>query len=591
MVERREAIVKRRWIIVALLLGVVWFLFVGLAGEASTAAQLPAVSISAPSSPELGVTKSVTPAGPVGLGDRLTYTLLISAAPGSQLGLYDPLQDVTFLRFVEGPPDVGHQEGISGSSRLSGVITGSLYLTPSRYLTVSFVVQVGLSGTSALPAEISNQACVYPLGGTLGHCIWSNRVINPWLHRVFLPTLLRHSALANHPPYAPSFPSPFDGATGQSVGLNLSWAGGDPDGDVVTYDVYLEADDDTPEALICGDLVSPTCDPTLLITGTQYYWQVVVADEHGAVTNGPVWNFVTEAAPPSGWLSYTNHYRILAGLPLVAENSTWSDGCWKHARYMVKNDYVGHWEDPGDEWYTPEGAEAARHSNVVVSSFVDRSDESAIDWWMQAPFHAVAIIDPKLLWVGYGSYREADGGWQMGAALDVSRGRIGTPPSTTFPLRWPSPGIVMPLLAFSGSEYPDPLTSCPGCGPPTGPAILLQLGSGHLTPEVAAHSFSRGDQPLDHCVFDETSYVHPNPSVQDTGRGILDSRDAVVLLPREPLSPGLSYTVSITVDGQTYTWSFVASSTAQEVEMPGEFLIYSQASAVGGGLPRSGAVP
>jgi hypothetical protein len=211
---------------------------------------------------------------------------------------------------------------------------------------------------------------------------------------------------------------------------------------------------------------------------------------------------------------------------------------------------------------------------VVVSSFVDRSDESAIDWWMQAPFHAVAIIDPELLWVGYGSYREADGGWQMGAALDVSRGRVGTPPSSTFPLHWPSPGMDMPLLAFSGGEYPDPLTSCPGYSPPTGPAILLQLGSGDLTPGVSAHSFSQGGQPLEHCVFDETSYVHPNPSEQNTGRVILDSRDAVVLLPREPLSPGLDYTVSLTVDGQTYFWSFTASSAAQEIETLRDGLIH-----------------
>ncbi len=564
---------KRRWLIVALLLGAGWLLWAGLAGGALTAAQAPGVSISAPDSPGPAVTKSVTPTGPVGWGDRLTYTLLVSAAPGAQLGLYDPLPAVTFLGFVEGPPGVGYQEAVSGSLHLGGAVTGSLHLTPTRYLTVSFVVQVGLTGTSALPAEVSNRACVYPLGGTLGQCTWSNRVTNPWSYRVLMPVLLRASVLANYPPYTPTFPSPFDGATGQSLDLSLSWTGGDPDGDAVSYDVYLDAGNDPLETLVCGGLVSPTCNPGPLITDTHYAWQVVAADEHGAVTGGPVWGFVTEAAPSPAWLSHVNGYRTLAGLPLVAENPTWSDGCWKHARYMVKNDYVGHWEDPGNPWYTPEGAEAAGHSNVAVSSFVDRSDQSAIDWWMQAPFHAVAIVDPELLWVGYGSYREADGGWQMGAALDVSRGRIGSPPSSTFPLYWPSPGMDMPLVAFSGGEYPDPLTSCPGYGPPTGPAILLQLGPGDLTPAVGAHSFSQGGQPLDHCVFDETSYVHPNPSEQNTGRVILDSRDAVVLLPRQPLSPGLAYTVSLTVDGQTYTWTFTVSNTAQEIERPGSVLI------------------
>jgi hypothetical protein len=43
---------------------------------------------SAPSSTTIA--KSVTPQGQVYYGDELTYTLVISAAPGTQLGLYDP---------------------------------------------------------------------------------------------------------------------------------------------------------------------------------------------------------------------------------------------------------------------------------------------------------------------------------------------------------------------------------------------------------------------------------------------------------------------------------------------------------------------
>ncbi|GAH44015.1 unnamed protein product, partial [marine sediment metagenome] len=42
-----------------------------------------------------------------------------------------------------------------------------------------------------------------------------------------------------------------------------------------------------------------------------------------------------------------------------------------------------------------------------------------------------------------------------------------------------------------------------------------------------------------------------------------DSRDAIILIPRNPLTPGASYTVSITVSGQTHTWSFTVSSTAK----------------------------
>lgn len=269
----------------------------------------------------------------------------------------------------------------------------------------------------------------------------------------------------------------------------------------------------------------------------------------------------TTPSPPQ-WLSYVNYYRELAGLPSVVENSSWSYGNWLHARYMVKNDVVQHTEDSDNPWYTPEGLAAAQSSNLVGHYDASASDEFAVDAWMQAPFHALGILDPQLLQVGYGSYREADGGLQMGAGLDVLRGLGTVPPSVRFPIKWPSEGKIVPLTSHWG-EYPSPLTSCPGYSAPTGLPIILQIGPGHLVPNVTSHSFMQGNSPLEHCVFDETSYSNPDRQQQDLGRSILNSRDAIVLIPRFPLLPGTSYTVSITVNGQTHTWSFTVSRTAE----------------------------
>jgi formylglycine-generating enzyme required for sulfatase activity len=115
--------------------------------------------------------------------------------------------------------------------------------------------------------------------------------------RLYLPLVVRNytpgTEPPNSPPNTPSNPSPADGATDQSADVDLSWTGGDPDGDIVTYDVYLEDGDATPGVLMCDDVPSASCDPGSLIYDTHYYWKVVARDEHGATTTGPVWSFTT----------------------------------------------------------------------------------------------------------------------------------------------------------------------------------------------------------------------------------------------------------------------------------------------------------
>jgi uncharacterized protein YkwD len=266
-------------------------------------------------------------------------------------------------------------------------------------------------------------------------------------------------------------------------------------------------------------------------------------------------------AAEESWLEVVNSYRALAGLPLVTEDPQMSHGCYLHARYMVKNDMIGHYEDPANPFYTTEGATAARQSNCMVSWSVSTTDREAIELWMTAPFHAVGILDPRLSKVGYGSYREADGTYQMAAALNVLGGFGPLPSGFSYPVMWPKDGGVVDLTTFYEGETPDPLTSAPGYEYPVGLPIILQLGPGTITPHVTYHDFRKGSTPLEHVVFDETSYVNPDPDLQDLGRAVLASRDAIVLIPRYPLQAGSTYTVTIASNGTTYTWSFAVKDT------------------------------
>lgn len=285
-----------------------------------------------------------------------------------------------------------------------------------------------------------------------------------------------------------------------------------------------------------------------------------------AVFKHPTGQLPPDIIPPpeeAGWLAYVNYYRALAGLAPVYENTSWSDGGWLHSRYMVKNDYVSHYEDPQKPWYTREGDQAARTSNLMASSDSSNSDHYAIDLWMQAPFHAVGILDPQLSSVGFGSFREIDGGLQMGASLDIIRGLQASQAEMNFPIAWPGDGTTIPLSAYY-TEYPDPLSSCPGYQAPSGLPVILQLGDGNITPSVTAYSIKVNGKSLEACIFDETNYQNPDPTARRLGRNILDARDAIVLVPRSPLSPGETYSISITANGQTYHWSF---KVAEEIHL------------------------
>jgi hypothetical protein len=280
----------------------------------------------------------------------------------------------------------------------------------------------------------------------------------------------------------------------------------------------------------------------------------VILDVVGWFT-GPL-PVITAAPPPTatpcpapGWLTRFNFWRSTSGLPALAENTTWSNGDYLHSLYMVKNQLITHYETVSVPYYTTAGNAAAQNSNIEVSSTTSATDEHAIDWWMAAPFHAMAMMDPRLKSTGFGAYREVRSGWEAGFAVDIIHGNSFT--GGTWPVVWPGNGTTVPLRSYSGGEFPDPLSACTGYSAPTGLPVFIEVGGNVATTAGSVHSFTGNGAPLAHCVIDSTH----NPALSS----YLVARGGVIVIPKAPLSPGVTYVVTLTVNGVLRTWTFAVS--------------------------------
>jgi hypothetical protein len=260
-------------------------------------------------------------------------------------------------------------------------------------------------------------------------------------------------------------------------------------------------------------------------------------------------------SPSDSWLGRINYYRSLARVSPVAENGSLDAAATNHARYMVANGVVTHSEDPSNPRYTGSGAAAGEASDVSGFSW-SVGDAQAIDTWMAAPFHAVAILDPGLRQVGYGSFH-GGGPVSTGTDLYFGAGR-GAAGGASFPVMWPSDGSTISLHQVTSNEFPDPLSSCPGYGTSAGLPLLLLLGPG-VGARVGDHALTQNGRGVESCVVDAAGYVNSNASLQGLGRAILGEYGTIVIIPRQPLAAGSLYTVSVTADGHTYTWSFHVS--------------------------------
>jgi hypothetical protein len=264
-------------------------------------------------------------------------------------------------------------------------------------------------------------------------------------------------------------------------------------------------------------------------------------------------------ATGEAWLVRLNQLREVAKLPPVMEAPAWSYGCGEHAEYLVRNRTYGHYQSADNPWFTPAGAECGRSGNVISgrmsSGAAPFTQAAMVDAWMTAPFHGLGFINPGLNTVAFGEYAEvADGLRHWAATLDIMRGLAYVPP-THYPVMWPADGASVGLTRYAGNEYPDPLTSCHGYGQEAGLPILLLLGNTR-SPQILASQVLQDGLPLEHCVLTETTYTNPDAGSQQLARAVMGYQGAVIIMPRMPLTPGASVSVSVGLTSGTHAWSF-----------------------------------
>jgi Cysteine-rich secretory protein family len=271
----------------------------------------------------------------------------------------------------------------------------------------------------------------------------------------------------------------------------------------------------------------------------------------------------TVSTPEPSWLTRVNYWRAMAKLAPLAEDPSLSEGDFMHARYLLSNyatvvkangglGAAAHREMRGQPWSSREGARTAAMSDVShgCGPSIPARDVTEIDRFMSGPFHRMRLLDPDAKMAGFSVYDEEPCWTAVLTVPTPSRQAEIFDQPVEFP---PDKGIVS--LEWSGDEWPDPLASCPGYSTPTGLPVTVQFGRG-MEPGLSAHSMLEDGRPIDHCAFDTQSYSNPDSSAQRTARAILKYWGAVMLIPRRPLRPGATYTVSVTALGEEHTWSF-----------------------------------
>lgn len=251
------------------------------------------------------------------------------------------------------------------------------------------------------------------------------------------------------------------------------------------------------------------------------------------------WSFQTEDDTDRGgiWakkaLDRVNAYRASAGLMPVVLDDKLSQGCLKHARYLVINEghksllgLNAHNEDLKLPGASVEGDAAGKASNIAIG---DYEPIDAVDSWMATLYHRAPMLASNLKAIGFACARGRRQGWATVMNVQTAKDK-----SPMLSVVYPAPDQVgVPLTFPNSGEEPNPIPDdmdgragypVTAFFPREAP---LQNATGKLTNEKGDEIpcwFSRPEKPA-------------NPA-HARAQGT-----AVCLIAREPLQPNTTYHV------------------------------------------------
>lgn len=258
------------------------------------------------------------------------------------------------------------------------------------------------------------------------------------------------------------------------------------------------------------------------------------------------------AGTPTSRLAEANVLRAfwnVAPAQLV-EDAQLSSADAQHVAYLDTNSTCSHAEDSTKPGYTSSGNTAGTRSVVFCGS---TTAFNPIQDWVTAPLHGEQLLNPRLMTTGYAESPDH-------AALDTLTHAFEAP-AATVPLTWPN-GSHFPLTKFAGNESDfnggDAVaTNCSAdyvlhqdqLGAPL--YVILPGSAKSAVPSTSGDVWLKdaNGTPLPFCLWNSASPA--------AGRPFLTT---AILLPRNPLVDGMSYTASYTAAGIAASWAFAVGT-------------------------------